>query len=63
MAVDGGDPGAGVALLDQARGVLWGQLLDDRSAARRLRQAHPALADRLAAAGAGLASAGDRDGR
>ncbi|MFV2085585.1 hypothetical protein [Micromonospora sp. LOL_021] len=56
--VDGGDPGAGVALLDQARGVLWGQLLDDRSAAHRLRQAHPALADRLAAAGAGLDVAG-----
>ncbi|ROO60261.1 hypothetical protein EDC02_2120 [Micromonospora sp. Llam0] len=70
VAVDGGDPGAGVELLDQARGVLWGQLLDDRSAARRLRQAHPALADRLAAAAAGLdvagaepAAAGGRGGR
>jgi hypothetical protein len=43
-----GDPGAAVELLEQARGVLWGQLVDGRSAASRLRATHPALADRLA---------------
>ncbi|MEU9118302.1 CHAT domain-containing protein [Streptomyces sp. NPDC048506] len=37
-----------VELLDHGRSVLWGQVLDTRTDLTALREAHPALADRLA---------------
>ncbi|MFF2996577.1 CHAT domain-containing protein [Streptomyces sp. NPDC057950] len=43
-----------VELLDHGRSVLWGQVLDTRTDLTALREAHPALADRLAGLRAAL---------
>ncbi len=42
------EPGLAVQLLDQARGVLWSQLLDLRTDRARLHAAHPELSDEFA---------------
>ncbi len=46
-ALNTGDPAEAVRLLEQGRGVLWGQLLDLRSDRDTLREAHPELAAEL----------------
>lgn len=46
-AISVGDLPSAVSLLEQGRGVLWGQLLDLRSDRARLRAAHPRLAAEL----------------
>lgn len=46
-AVADGEPGAGVELLEQGRGVLWSQLLDGRADLSGLEQSHPDLAAAL----------------
>ncbi|WP_199042947.1 CHAT domain-containing protein [Glycomyces salinus] len=46
-AIGVGDVASAVSVLEQGRGVLWGQLLDLRSDRARLREAHPGLAAEL----------------
>ncbi|WP_030154582.1 CHAT domain-containing protein [Glycomyces sp. NRRL B-16210] len=47
-AIAAGDPEEAVRLLEQGRGLLWGQLLDLRTEPDQLREAHPDLAAELA---------------
>jgi hypothetical protein len=49
-ALDAGDPGRAVVLLEQSRGVLLAQLLETRGDTEALRHAYPALATDLEAA-------------
>lgn len=53
-ALAAGDPATALELLERGRGLMWQQLLDVRNEQRRLREAHPALAGRLAALAAVL---------
>ena len=47
IAVGENDPGTAVRLAEQGRAVLWGQLTSGRSGLAALREAAPALAERL----------------
>ncbi|RSN57625.1 hypothetical protein [Actinomadura sp. WAC 06369] len=49
-----GDPSLALALAERGRNIVWSQLLDARSELHELRDAHPELAERLAAVRAAL---------
>ncbi|MGW0781256.1 CHAT domain-containing protein [Streptomyces sp. NPDC002913] len=53
-AIAAGRPEQAVELLEQGRSLLWGQLLDTRTDLTALREAHPAMASRLARLAADL---------
>ncbi|QFG24610.1 hypothetical protein [Actinomadura sp. WMMB 499] len=53
-ALAAGDPAHALALAERGRNIVWSQLLDARSELHELREAHPELAERLAAVRAAL---------
>ncbi len=60
-ALEAGDPGLAVELLEQGRSVLWSQALQTRDDTSALRERDPALYDRLRSVAAEMATAAALD--